>query len=283
MVRTLLVSSRAPVVLNVSVAGSPPEEVTVPYSFTLPVSFPTSDGFDLVRGPLTYNTDGLATVHDANFLTEPTFAEACELGMQTGHHYGADVHVEWRIHVACWAAWHGAQLEGDFVECGVNTGILSRAVCHYLQFEQLKDRRFYLIDTYAGIPVEQAADANAEAGMRALNAEYYKFDDLLGMVTRTFSAYPNVEIVQGAVPDVLARVTPEKVAYLSIDMNGPAAEIAAGEWFWDRLVPGAIMVLDDYGFGGHHVPQRIAWDDFAKRRGLKVLSMPTGQGLIIKP
>jgi len=88
--------------------------------------------------------------------------------------------------------------------------------------------------------------------------------------------------VQGIIPGTLSQVTAEKVSYLSIDMNCVAPEIAAAEFFWDKLVSGAVMVLDDYGFELHE-PQKRAFDAFAEKRGVQVLSMPTGQGLIFKP
>jgi len=69
---------------------------------------------------------------------------------------------------------------------------------------------------------------------------------------------------------------------LHIDMNCTLPEIAAAEYFWDRLVSGAAMLLDDYGHGGHE-EQKYAFDGFAKRKGVEILSLPTGQGLIIKP
>lgn len=43
--------------------------------------------------------------------------------------------------------------EGDFVECGVNRGGLSRAVMHYVDFERL-DKQFWLLDTFEG-PVDR--------------------------------------------------------------------------------------------------------------------------------
>lgn len=45
---------------------------------------------------------------------------------------------------------------------------------------------------------------------------------------------------------------------------------------------GAVVVLDDYGFRAHIV-QKLALDGFAKSRGVAILPLPTGQGLIIKP
>ena len=65
-------------------------------------------------------------------------------------------------------------------------------------------------------------------------------------------------------------------------MNNTAPEIAAAEHFWDRLVPGGIIVLDDYGWR-KQINQKIAFDRFAEARNVNVLSLPTGQGLLMKP
>jgi O-methyltransferase len=42
-----------------------------------------------------------------------------------------------------------ARTTGDFVECGVNTGIFSLAVCEYVDFNRL-DKSLWLFDTYKG-------------------------------------------------------------------------------------------------------------------------------------
>ncbi|MBL8672493.1 MAG: class I SAM-dependent methyltransferase [Alphaproteobacteria bacterium] len=248
---------------------------TVPLS----VTFPLPDGSTLVPGPLTYNTDGLATQHSAAFAAEPEFAEAYRLGVRTGHNFGDDLHIEWRVFVACWAAWHASRLDGDFVECGVNTGILSRAVVRYLGDRRFAGRRFYLVDTYAGIPEEQLSAYERTQNLMHYSRLFYR--DCYEQVKRTFAPFPFVDVVRGKVPDILPSVAPAKVAYLSIDMNATLPEIAAGEWFWDRLVPGAVVVLDDYG-GPSHDEQRRSWDAFTAQRGVKVLALPTGQGLILK-
>jgi hypothetical protein len=65
-------------------------------------------------------------------------------------------------------------------------------------------------------------------------------------------------------------------------MNVVAPEIAAGTYFWDKLVTGGVIVLDDYGWKSHEEQQQ-AWDAFAADRNTSVLLLPTGQGLILKP
>jgi O-methyltransferase len=53
-------------------------------------------------------------------------------------------------------------------------------------------------------------------------------------------------------------------------------------FFWDKLVKGGVMILDDYGFPGH-INQKKAFDQFAFERGVQILYLPTAQGIIIKP
>lgn len=80
----------------------------------------------------------------------------------------------------------------------------------------------------------------------------------------------------------MPQVVSSKIAYLYIDMNYVIPEIAAAEYFWDKLVPGAAIMIDDYGHAGHE-EQKCAFGDFAKRKNVLLLCLPTGQGLIIKP
>jgi O-methyltransferase len=227
-----------------------------------------------VIGPLTYNQDGLATRHNCDFIKEERFARAYKAGEETGSWGGATIH--WRAFIACWAAQKGMSIEGDFVECGVNRGGLARTVLEYTALHQTS-RKFYLLDTFNGL-VERYITAEEKALGRRAGGHEECFD----AVKITFSDYPNTVIIKGAIPETLSKVSASKIAYLSIDMNCTEPEIAAAEYFWDRLSSGAVMLLDDYGWGGH-IMQKKAFDQFAVERGVLILALPTGQGLIIKP
>ena len=52
--------------------------------------------------------------------------------------------------------------------------------------------------------------------------------------------------------------------------------------FWPKLVPGGIVLFDDYAYY-KHTPQKTALDSWADSVGVQILSVPTGQGLLIKP
>lgn len=225
----------------------------------------------------TFKSDGLITAHNCDFINDPQFHAAYAAGERTGSWKGANV--AWRAHVACWAAAQAMHHDGDFVECGVYRGGLARTVCEYVQFRQTK-RTFFLLDTFRGLVAEQITSKEAKLGITPTRDGYYEecYDD----VVETFRDFPNVKVIRGAVPGTLSQVTAQRVAYLSIDMNCVEPEIAAAAFFWDKLVSGALIVLDDYGWT-EHIHQKRAFDEFAKQRGVQVLSMPTGQGLILKP
>jgi len=244
------------------------------------VRFPLSDGRTLVQGPLAYNRDGLATRHNADFMRDARFLEAYRVGLENAR---PGTEVEWRVHVALWCATQAAQLPGDFVECGVHTGILSGSVMAWLDFGRMAERRFYLFDTWQGIPPEQISEEEKRFGVADMNRKYQDGDAIHAGVVAKFSRWPNAVVVRGRVPDSLAAMqSSERVAYASIDMNVAAAEIAAARFLWPRLVPGALVLLDDYGWAAH-VNQKHAWDGFAREKGVSILCLPTGQGLILKP
>jgi hypothetical protein len=231
----------------------------------------------------TYAQDGLLSVHSHAFLQDAKFAAAYARGVEAIG--GADLYqFHWRVHIALWAASIASRLDGDFVECGVNKGFVSSAIMEYLDWNAL-DRDFYLLDTFAGLDERFVSASERESGSleksaKSLESGFYVTG--ADSVRANFAEWPRAVIVQGAIPESLAQVTPRQVAYLHLDMNCAPPEIAALTHFWDRLVAGAPVLLDDYAYQGY-TPQRLAFDEFARSHDITVCALPTGQGLIIKP
>ncbi|WYX15476.1 hypothetical protein WJ974_02785 [Achromobacter xylosoxidans] len=68
---------------------------------------------------------------------------------------------------------------------------------------------------------------------------------------------------------------------MHLDLNNAEAEIGALDMLFDRMVPGAVLILDDYGWL-YYRAQKDAEDPWFARRGYRVLELPTGQGMVIK-
>jgi len=91
-----------------------------------------------------------------------------------------------------------------------------------------------------------------------------------------------VRILRGRIPEVFAGQSPERIAYLHIDMNQAPAEIAALDALFDRVVPGGIVVLDDYEWAMAYRGQKLAEDPWFEARSYRVFPLPTGQGIVLK-
>jgi O-methyltransferase len=241
---------------------------------------PLASGLTTPDMQYTYAADGLWTVHNAAFLNDPRIRESYALGVNSGHRIcpPGDQHIEWRVYVCCWAATHAMKLASDFVEYGVSTGIVSRAVAHYVDFARARDKRFWLVDTFKGIPLEQA---NPQERTLADSKNQRHYFDCSEDLRRHFAPYGNVEIVKGRVPDILPSVDADPVAYLHIDMNIAEPEVYALAYFWELMTPGGIIIFDDYASMAH-VAQKRALDAMATKLGTAILALPTGQGMLLK-
>ena len=228
----------------------------------------------------TYDQDGLRSVHNHEFMDDPSFRKAYDRGVCAT---GRDYEWHWRVHVGLWVATCATRLAGDFVECGVNRGFLSSAIMNYLEWDSL-GKHFYLLDTFKGIDerfisAEDKAAGAVEKNRISLASGFYTSGS--DEVRANFSEWKNLSLIEGAIPETLAQVHARKISYLHLDMNCSAPEVASAEFFWERLVPGALLLLDDYAYRGFRA-QKVAMDQFAQTKACKILSLPTGQGLLIK-
>jgi len=232
-------------------------------------------------GRQVYDQDGLLSLHNHDFMTEPGFLAAYRRGIQAA---GRDYQWHWRVHVALWAARSALAVEGAFVECGVNRGFMSSAIMHHLDWDET-GRTFHLLDSFAGVEDRSLSDEERASGVarraaRDLDSGFYTTD--ASQVRANFAEWRNHRIIVGRIPETLDRIDAARIAFLHIDLNCALPEVAALSFLWPRLSAGAFVLLDDYAYLGFE-PQKRAMDQFADAHDIAILSLPTGQGLIIKP
>lgn len=222
-----------------------------------------------------YHSIGLITDKNCDFMKEPDFIKAWNKKTAQSPDWKTSKMGQWITHVNQWAVSHAKNLEGDFVECGVYRGNLAMFNLTYLDFAKMKNRKYYLFDTFCGLDKDWSTEEEYEYWKE-------KYPNTYEFVKKSFEKYPNVIITKGTVPLSLSKVNIKKVAYLSIDMNCVLPEKKALEFFWPKMVSGGIIVLDDYGWPGSE-GEKLVMDKFALSKGVKIFSVPTGQGIIIKP
>ena len=198
-------------------------------------------------------------------LDDRPFVQAWQANIECA----SDEAIVWRRYVLACAAFHCVQLEGDFVECGCYTGVGIKTVVDYLGGTAFP-KNFWGYDIFKHDP-SMANHSMPEHG-----------EGLYERVRKKFSAYPQVKLIEGMIPQVFEKDCPERIAYLHIDLNQAPAEIAALEHLFDRLVPGGMLILDDYEWSGYYRAQKLAEDPWFDVRHYRVMPLPTGQGLVVK-
>lgn len=220
----------------------------------------------------------------AGFLEEPRFANAyAEIrGAHQYDQYGGNHTIAWWLNTLCWAARRGLRLEGDFVECGVFKGDMAWVVLNVLGHDALP-QNYFLFDSFEGFSSKYSSseDYPLSPGFLEFANKHYRVQGIHEYVAERFKPYPKVKVVKGFLPDALDRICPDRISFLHIDLNSPAAEVAVLERLFDRVSPGGAIVFDDYGWKLFE-KQKIAEDEFMRARGHEILELPTGQGLVIK-
>lgn len=221
--------------------------------------------FRALEWPGKFGSDNLITWGKSlGFLDDPVLMRSYERHATTD----AEKSILWRTSILAWAARRGMRLRGDLVECGSYRGTTARILCDVIDIDA-SAKKFWLYDAFEWNPSDK------HHYMEGLGQECYeqcvaKFDDIA-----------NKMIIKGYVPESFSEGAPAEICFLHIDMNNSAAEMAALNYLFDRVVPGGIVVFDDYGWLGYR-EQKIVEDAFFEERGYSVLELPTGQGLVIK-
>jgi O-methyltransferase len=245
------------------------------FNFFMPMFWGTSDPDAVTAAAKEIVRLGSNAHHFAdNFLTwgrnmsmleDRAFVQAWESNIESA----SDEAIVWRRYVLACAAYHCVQLDGDFVECGAYTGVGIKTVVDYLGGPAFPK-------TFWGYDVFEHDPSMAHHSMPEHGAGLY------GRVQKKFSAYPQVRLIKGLIPQAFENNCPDRIAYLHIDLNQAPAEIAALEHLFDRMVPGGILILDDYEWSGFYRSQKLAEDQWFETRHYRVMPLPTGQGLVIK-
>lgn len=209
--------------------------------------------------------DNLFTWCRNNSLLEDA---AFQTAWQTNIQNDADQAIAWRRYILACAAFHCIQLDGDFVECGIYIGTGIKTVADYLGGTAFP-RLFWGYDSFDFSPVEGGGFSGQQ-------------ESVYESVCQRFEGYPQVRLVKGLLPGSLEGASPERIAYLHIDLNDAAGEIATLEALFERVVPGGMLILDDYEWAGAYRRQKQAEDPWFGERGYRVIPLPTGQGLVIK-
>lgn len=120
------------------------------------------------------------------------------------------------------------------------------------------DRKFWLYDTFQGIPAPGEHDAGLHGEDAAAEWErnqcgeinewcYAPLDEVRANMLNTGVPTERLELVQGLVEDTIPARIPEQIALLRLDTDWYESTYHEMVHLFPRLSPGGVLILDDYG------------------------------------
>lgn len=155
-------------------------------------------------------------------------------------------------------------VEGDTAECGVWRGGSTWLIARGL------GRTHYAFDSFEGLSEPGPSD-----GAFFRRGELAASED---EARARLAGLENVRLMKGWIPSRFAEVAERRFAFVHVDVDLARPTRDALEFFWPRLSPGGVLVLDDYGFAICPGVKREA-DAFLKE---PILELATGQGVVVK-
>jgi len=185
----------------------------------------------------------------------------------------------WRHYIVYWSAQFAANAgnnceEKNLVECGVCDGLTSyfaiRAVKLNFKYKS------YLYDAWEGMKKEFLLDSELEY------QDQYSFLAMDNAQRNLATFKDDTIFIKGFIPDSFSQSeNPKKISWLHLDLNSSIPTLAALEFFWERICPGGVILLDDYGWHSCLDTRMVVDEFFVDKLGI-LLPLPTGQAIFFK-
>jgi Macrocin-O-methyltransferase (TylF) len=166
-------------------------------------------------------------------------------------------------------------VDGDVAECGAYKGGSAFFLARDIVKHQLS-KTLFLFDSFEGLSVPAGIDGDYwEAG--ALTSTIEDIKSTLAPLGPT----PFVEIYKGWIPERFAEVADRRFCFVHIDLDLFEPTASSIAFFYQRMAPGGIILLDDYGF--ETCPgATTAVDQFMAGRSEPIINLASGGALILK-
>ena len=165
-------------------------------------------------------------------------------------------------------------VDGDLAECGCYEGVSA-----WFMANELPSVHLHLFDSFAGLSEPAGED-------QAHSDSYFSWNagDLCApesKVRENLATFNSITIYKGWIPERFHEVQDLKfrLVHIDVDLYQPTKDSI--EFFFPRMSKGGVMIFDDYGMTSCPGAYK-AVEDYMQDKSEYVLSLPTGQGVVIK-
>lgn len=153
---------------------------------------------------------------------------------------------------------------GDFVETGVFYGLSAATMMKImLKFDQCNNRKLWVFDSFEGLPALTAKDGK-KGGKGDFNASMNVF--INNMKFAGVWDDKRLIVTKGWFNDTCKISAVQNISFLRLDGDLYESTKDAIEAFYDRVVQGGFIYVDDYG---SFIGCKRAIDEFRKTRGIR--------------
>jgi O-methyltransferase len=177
-----------------------------------------------------------------------------------------------RCYILASFAQYASHLQGDFAECGVYNGGTA-----FLLSRVLKDtnKMLYLFDSFKGLP-----KVNPEEKQWFSEGQYASTST--EAVEELLSDYRSmIDIRCGWIPQTFSGLEAKFYAFAHLDVDLHQSNLDCCKYFYPRLVPGGVMIFDEYAFAAAR-GEKDAVDQFFGDKAESPITLPTGQAIVLK-
>jgi len=168
-------------------------------------------------------------------------------------------------------AHHASTMPGDIAEVGVYKGGTARL---FAECTIDSNKRIHLFDTFDGMPSQETFTAFGQKRELFTDTGLDAVVDFVGHRERVFSH-------KGIFPHTAADLQDRQFSLVHLDADLYESTKSGLEFFWPRMVPGGVIVLDDYG-SQHWYGVKRAVEEFAQEFNVAPINTTLFQCVCIK-
>jgi len=183
----------------------------------------------------------------------------------------------WRHYIIFWSVVYASKFSKsadiNLAECGVCDGMTTFFALSSSKSDKIK---MFLYDAWEGMKAENLLKSESN------NINNYDYLDVEN-TKRNLKDFSNrIVFNKGYIPDSFkSSVNPEKLSWLHIDLNSSIATKAALDYFFGKIVPGGVILFDDYSHRGYEDTMKMSDNYFEDKDGI-LMPIPTGQAIFFK-
>ena len=169
-------------------------------------------------------------------------------------------------------------LDGLVAECGCFQGLSSFVMCSRLRRDRpsFDGTGYEIYDSFQGLselgPADLAPlDAQHAPPSDAMHAG--RFAASLEEVRRALAGFPGITYFPGWIPGTFDSARDKRYRFVHVDVDLYEPTLASFAYFWPRLMPGGVIVCDDYDWPG----ARRAVEEFCRDAGVAFDVTPQSQ------